>query len=92
MRVTVSLSETGNSADGVIVPGTAIVWYSGKAWVYIKEDTEKFRRIPVSTAVESNGGWFNIEGLKTGDEVVTNGGQLLLSEEFKYQIKNENED
>jgi len=30
--------------------------------------------------------------LKPGDELVTSGAQLLLSEEFKYQIKNENDD
>ena len=36
-------------------------------------------------------GWFN-QGLSVGEEVVVNGAQLLLSEEFKSQIKNENED
>ena len=30
--------------------------------------------------------------INVDDEIVTNGAQLLLSEEFKYQIKNENED
>ena len=30
--------------------------------------------------------------IKAGDEIITRGAQLLLSEEFKFQIKNENED
>ncbi len=30
--------------------------------------------------------------LNPGDEVVTSGAQLLLSEELKFQIRNENED
>ena len=41
----------------------------------------------------SENGWIVPEGkIKIDDEIVTNGAQLLLSEEFKYQIKNENED
>ena len=50
-------------------------------------------RLPISVDNPSNGGWFNqSKQLNTGDELVVNGAQLLLSEEFKYQIKNENED
>jgi hypothetical protein len=30
--------------------------------------------------------------VKPDQELVTSGAQLLLSEEFKYQIKNENQD
>jgi hypothetical protein len=41
----------------------------------------------------SENGWIVPKGkINVDDEIVTNGAQLLLSEEFKYQIKNENED
>lgn len=92
MRVSVQWQEPGRAADGVIVPNTAVIWYGGKAWVYKKEAEDKFKRLPISTEQETNGGWFNAGNLQAGEEVVTNGAQLLLSEEFKYQIKNENED
>ena len=41
----------------------------------------------------SENGWIVPKGkINVDDQIVTNGAQLLLSEEFKYQIKNENED
>jgi hypothetical protein len=96
MRVTARLTEQGKASAGVIVPDTAVVWYADKAWVYRKQGVDKFVRIQINTDVEANNeannGWFNATGVGVGDEVVTSGAQLLLSEEFKYQIKNENED
>ena len=92
MRVSVRLADSAKSTTGVIVPGNAVVWYGGKTWVYRKQGADQFVRVPVSTDTESTGGWFNTANLKAGDRVVTSGAQLLLSEEFKYQIKNENQD
>lgn len=92
MRVAVKLAGHSKAAGGVIVPSSAVVWYAGKAWVYQQQATKRFVRRQVSTDKESGEGWFNAGNLKAGDRVVTNGVQLLLSEEFKYQIKNENED
>jgi hypothetical protein len=43
--------------------------------------------------LETQNGWIILEdNLKHNELVVVDGAQLLLSEEFKYQIKNENED
>lgn len=96
MRVIASLATQNNAANGVIVPDTAVVWYANKAWVYQKQGADKFIRRQINTDIEANNesdnGWFNTAGVKAGDEVVTSGAQLLLSEEFKYQITNENED
>ena len=92
MRVAVRMERTDTERDGVIVPGSAIVWYGGKAWVYLKQGADRFQRQAVSTDHAVNGGWFNTGSLQPGDELVTSGAQLLLSEEFKYQIKNENDD
>lgn len=92
MRVSIKLKDSGNSTEGVIVPNQAIVWYGGQPWVYRKEGADRFLRIPVSTNNEADNGWFTNMGLKSGDEVVVSGAQLLLSEEFKYQITNENDD
>lgn len=97
MRITGRFTSTGKNASGVIVPDTAVVWYANQAWVYQKEGAEKFVRRQVNTDVEvdseSGIGWFNTSStLKPGDKVVSTGAQLLLSEEFKYQITNENDD
>lgn len=97
MRVTARISLGGDRLDGVVVPASAVVWYAGKAWAYVRQDPETFARHEVSTAQELDGGWFNATGddgagFRAGDQVVVSGAQLLLSEELKYQIRNENED
>jgi hypothetical protein len=95
MRVSVEMKDSASNkaSDGVAVPASAVVWYAGKPWVYKKQGEESFIRLPISTDNEINGGWFNrSEQLAAGDNLVVNGAQLLLSEEFKYQIKNENQD
>ena len=100
MRVSVEMNAASTDrktmtkdSNGVTVPASAVVWYAGKPWVYKKESEESFIRLPISTDNEINGVWFNLsEQLTAGDKLVVNGAQLLLSEEFKYQIKNENQD
>jgi len=95
MRVSVEMKDSASNkvSDGVAVPASAVVWYAGKPWVYKKQGEESFIRLPITTDNEINGGWFNrSEQLAAGDNLVVNGAQLLLSEEFKYQIKNENQD
>ena len=96
MRVNVvAESSTSDNASGVVIPSTAVVWYAGKAWAYFKNGQDKdhvqFIRKPINTDTEVDEGWFN-QGIAENSEVVISGAQLLLSEEFKYLIKNENED
>ena len=96
MRLNTQYLDTANTASGVIVPHNAVIWYGGKAWIYHRYDMEKFVREPINTDMESGNGWFvqegNVSNLKPGDAIVTHGAQLLLSEELKYQITNENDD
>lgn len=92
MRVNVELSNSASDiVNGVIIPSNAVVWYAGTPWAYFKQDQDDFLRKPISTDTEVETGWFNRE-LDANNEVVVNGAQLLLSEEFKYLIKNENDD
>ena len=83
--------KKGNTS-GVIIPNDAVVWYGGKPWVYQKLGANQFYRIPINADIETSQGWFYVGKLKPNDLVVTSGAQLLLSEEFKYQITNENDD
>ncbi len=96
MRVSVDAPASGGANHGALVPSNAVVWYAGKPWAYFKQGRNKqgldqFMRKPISADTEVNGGWFN-QNISADSEVVINGAQLLLSEEFKYLIKNENED
>ena len=92
MQVSALSNKAKSNTTGVIIPNTAVVWYGGKPWVYRKTGNDQFSRLPVNTDVEIENGWFYKGNLKPNDQVVTSGAQLLLSEEFKYQITNENED
>ena len=92
MRVAARIGMGGAAVSGVIVPSAAVVWRAGKAWAYVRDDEKTFARFEVSTTDEMQGGWFNTAGFDDDDEVVVSGAQLLLSEELKYQIRNENED
>jgi hypothetical protein len=92
MQVNALSNKSKGSTTGVIIPNSAVVWYGGKPWIYRKTGTDKFSRLPINTDVETENGWFYKGNLKPNDQIVTSGAQLLLSEEFKYQITNENED
>lgn len=76
-----------SEASGVLVPFDAIVWHAGKAWAYVLEGNGKrgtqFERRLVSTRDEVGGGWINSKNFKAGDQVVSSGAQLLLSEELR---------
>jgi hypothetical protein len=92
MQVKVLSSQNKGSITGVIIPSTAVIWYGGKPWVYRKLGADQFSRLPINTEVELENGWFYTGKLTPNDAVVTSGAQLLLSEEFKSQITNENQD
>jgi hypothetical protein len=92
MRVNVVPAQSASSmVKGVLVPNQAIVWHGGMAWIYVKTKPDTFLRKPVASDTELDDGWFD-SNVHPGTEVVTHGAQLLLSEEFKFQIKNENDD
>lgn len=97
MRLSGSLSRGHRLREGALVPSAAIVWHTGKPWIYLREADEKnkdaseFRRRDVSGGEAIGDDWF-VTGLEEDAEVVVRGAQVLLSEELKFQIKNENDD
>ena len=92
MRIAGQVKLEGKAREGVVVPAAAVVWHAGKAWAYVKEEADEFLRKEVSTSDELANGWFDAGHFEPGNEVVVSGAQLLLSEELKFQIRNENED
>lgn len=92
MRVVGRLVVEGAAREGVVVPAAAVVWHGGKAWSYVQEEPDEFVRREVDTREEVAGGWFNAAGYEAGEKVVVRGAQLLLSEEQKFLIREENDD
>lgn len=91
LSVTAYLEIPGPARSGAVVPRSAVIWQTGKSWVYVQTDQEKFARREVALEDPASGGWFT-RSLKPGDKVVTRGAQMMLSEEFKSQIRVEDED
>lgn len=83
----VAYLPVGPQIRGVIVPRSAVVWWQGKAWVYVQKAEERFIRHEVSMDMPIENGWFVSEGLSAGDRLVVGGAQLLLSEEFRGQVQ-----
>lgn len=92
MRLAGYLEQNVDAQDGVLIPDAAVVWQGGKAWCYVREEDGEFVRREVIATQELPGGWFQAEGYEVGEQVVIRGAQLLLSEEQKFQIREENDD
>lgn len=84
MNVTAELPVPG-SAGGTRTPAGAIVNWQGKSWIYRRRPDGAFVRVGVATDTRDTGGNFIVHDLAPGTPVVTQGAQLLLSEELRSQ-------
>jgi hypothetical protein len=91
MTVSVWLPEGGIRQDGVSVPGSALIWSLDQAFVYVKTGPDVFTRRLIANFTQSPEGYFVREALKPGEDIVTVGGQMLLSQEFRSQIPDEDD-
>lgn len=89
MRLDVWIPQRQEPLHGVNLPRDSIVWYAGKPWVYVKIDAEHFTRREVLAGSERQHGWFVQDNFNPGEQIVVSGGQMLLSEEFRWQIPEE---
>ena len=78
---------TQNEAQGVVVPQSAVVWWQGKAWIYVQKNDDRFARREIPTEQPVENGFVVRSGLTPNDHIVVDGAQLLLSEEFRSQIQ-----
>ena len=85
MNVAVML-PSGKTAQGTLVPASAIVWSDGKAWAYFRTGDLTFARREVATGTPAPDGGYIVTGLPDNSEIVSQGAQLLLSEEFRSRI------
>lgn len=82
---------SGAPLPGVVIPSSAILRHGGRTWVYIKSADNQFERHDVTLAAPTTLGWFATAGVSPQELVVTDGAQMLLSEELKSQIESEAE-
>jgi hypothetical protein len=92
-RIAVEAEGEGGTHPGFAIPETAVVWNEGQAWVYRQVDETRFARQAIDPSRPlPTGGYFEAGGFKQGDRLVLTGAQLLLSEEGRLQIRNENQE
>jgi len=79
----------GASLDGLVVPASAIVWWGGRAWVYLRTGPETFKRHPIPTDLPGTdvGSVVVPVAVFPSPDIVIRGAQALLSEELRAQIQ-----
>jgi hypothetical protein len=92
MNVTAWIPEQNKPITGVIIPKSALVWYMNQALVYLKTSEETFSRRTIDHYSTSADGYFIPDAIKPGEQIVTKGAQMLLSEELRGQIPREDDD
>ena len=82
---------TGKTIDAVAVPATAVIWYASGPWIYLQTGAETFQRhILENWQVSGDTWWVNPE--LGGHRIVVRGAQLLLAEEFRALVPEEDDD
>jgi hypothetical protein len=92
MRLDGWIPQTDESLQGIFVPEQAIVWHEGKPWAYVELTDDHYQRRSLENAVKADNGVFETRSIIAGDHLVIKGAQMLLSEEFKWQIMDEDDD
>jgi hypothetical protein len=80
--------DAAAGAASLVIPSSAVLWYGGQTWAYVKIAPDRFARRFVNGGTDSydaRRGVIVTSGFHAGDEVVTEGAQLLLAEELKPQ-------
>jgi ribosomal protein L35 len=89
MKITAWIPEQTLGQSGIIVPKSALVWYMDQVYVYIKAAKDTYTRRLIKAFLLTPDGYFVKDDIKAGEEVVTIGGQMLLSEALRGQIPDE---
>ncbi len=74
--------ETGRRVEATSVPASALVWWQGRAWIFVRNEGGDFERreVPADRVADSS---TLLADLASGTEVVVQGAQVLLSEELR---------
>jgi len=92
MRLEAWFSLGKTPVSGVFIPDSAMVWNEGQAWAYIQVDEDLYQRRSLQTGIATEGGVIIESGIQAAEQLVIQGAQMLLSEEFRWQILDEDDD
>lgn len=92
MRLHAWIPQNEEGLNGFFIPERAIVWVDGKPWTYIQQSDDSYKRKPLEQGQAITGGIFIESQFNSGDRLVVAGSQMLLSEEFSWQIMDEDDD
>lgn len=87
MRLDAWLPQGSEPLRGVFIPDQAMVWNDGQAWVYVQLEDDLYQRKSLLSGLVAAGGVFMTDELSAGETLVIRGAQMLLSEEFRWQIE-----
>ena len=78
--------------EGYFIPESALLYHGGKVWAYFRENNEIFYKEEITN-------FYNIDNNKVFStnsllnlNIVVSGAQILLAEEFRSQIMQEDDD
>jgi hypothetical protein len=77
------------AASGVLVPRAALLRSGGETWVYVRTASDTFLRKEVEHGRSDTDGLFAPEGLKAGEQVVTQGAAALFAAETNVPEEDE---
>lgn len=92
MNLYVWVPQPTKQISGYVLPRSAVIWFNGSPWYYVKQAADRFVKQPVGDHVEVADGWLLNNADLSGEEIVIQGAQLLLSEEFRHQIPSEEDE
>lgn len=92
MQLFAWVEQTGGTLGGLFIPDSAVVWYANQPWVYVKGKDNLFIRRPLNETKNISSGWLDQKKQFNNMQVVIQGSQTLLSEEFKWAIPDEDDD
>ncbi len=75
----------GNKRPAIVIPDSAVAWWQGEPWIYIKRGNEQFDRYSLAGAVATGSHWYVTGGIipiHHDDHLVVSGVQFLLEKEL----------
>ncbi len=92
MRLTASVPVNGTKWRRIRIPATAVVWDAGQPWAFVHAGGDDFERRPVIGRAAPGGDWLVETHFSAGDAVVVSGAQLMLAQERRASIPEEDDD
>ncbi len=92
LQITARIPSKTDASAGVAIPRNALLWHLGQTFIFIKQGDDQFIRREVSNYREIPEGYFVASDIEVGQVVVTSGAQLLLSQQLRAQIPDEDDD